>query len=130
VLVPLFDIEPGLIDPRSGRSLEDMLASIDASTVERLDGSDGRLLRPTELAWGVKTYVMGIINVTPDSFSGDGLYSHDEHISKIVEAGRNFVDVGADILDVGGESTRPGSEPISIWMSVERAQGREASQFL
>lgn len=113
VLVPLFDIEPNLVDPRSGRSLKDMLASIDTSTVERLNGSDVRLLRPTELAWGVKTYVMGIINVTPDSFSGDGLYSHAEYISKIVETGRNFVDTGADLLDVGGESTRPGSEPIS-----------------
>jgi len=120
VLVPLFDIEPGLIDPRSGRSLEDMLASIDASTVERLDGTGGRLLRPTELAWGVKTHVMGIINVTPDSFSGDGLFSHSEYISKIVRMGVDFVDAGADILDVGGESTRPGSEPISIEEELSR----------
>ena len=114
VLVPLFDIEPNLIEPRSGRSLVELVASIDRSTVERLNGSDGRLLTPTELAWGVKTYVMGIVNVTPDSFSGDGLFNHDKHISKIVELGKEFADAGADLLDVGGESTRPGNEPISI----------------
>ena len=63
------------------------------------------------LRWGERTYVMGIVNVTPDSFSGDGLApdgrSTDEIVSLAVAQGRAMVDAGADILDVGAESTRP-----------------------
>src|SRR3990170_4959416 len=62
-----------------------------------------------ELAWGRRTYVMGIVNVTPDSFSGDGL-AHD--VAAAVEQGVRICRDGADIIDVGGESTRPGSRPI------------------
>ena len=53
--------------------------------------------------WGSRTYVMGVINMSPESFSGDGLYD----VEKSVEQGLRFVEEGADILDVGGESTRP-----------------------
>ena len=60
--------------------------------------------------WGSRTYVMGIINVTPDSFSGDGL---DLDAEAAVAQGHRFVQEGADILDVGGESTRPGFEGVS-----------------
>jgi len=60
--------------------------------------------------WGERTYIMGIINVTPDSFSGDGLAGNVE--GAVAQAIR-FVEEGADILDIGGESTRPGSQPIS-----------------
>ena len=61
--------------------------------------------------WGARTYVMGILNVTPDSFSGDGLLS-DEATANALEQAQNFVAAGVDILDVGGESTRPGAEPV------------------
>ncbi len=71
------------------------------------------------LDWGARTYVMGILNITPDSFSGDGLLpaSHEgegeqERIQASLEQARSFVAAGADILDVGGESTRPGAEPV------------------
>ena len=70
-----------------------------------------------EFRWGLRTYVMGIINVTPDSFSGDGL-AYD--LDAAVEQGRRFVAEGADILDVGGESTRPGSTPISADEELRR----------
>lgn len=63
----------------------------------------------TLLRWGTKTYVMGIINVTPDSFSGDGLGADT---GAAVAQGERFVAEGADILDVGGESTRPGATPV------------------
>lgn len=65
--------------------------------------------------WGLRTYVMGIINVTPDSFSGDGLAATgaDDVIKPAVSQARQFIDEGADILDVGGESTRPGSRPVT-----------------
>jgi dihydropteroate synthase len=58
-----------------------------------------------EFAWGSRTYVMGIVNVTPDSFSGDGL-AHDQNAA--VHQALQMREDGADIIDVGGESTRPG----------------------
>ena len=60
--------------------------------------------------WGSRSYVMGIINVTTDSFSGDGL---GLDVEAAVAQGRRFVEEGADILDVGGESTRPGFQAVS-----------------
>lgn len=69
---------------------------------------------PTEIggrrfAWGERTFVMGIVNVTPDSFSGDGLLSdRGEVVARAVDIARRMVGEGADILDIGGESTRPG----------------------
>jgi len=58
----------------------------------------------SEFSWGSKTYIMGVINVTPDSFSGDGLINN---IDAIVERAILFQKVGADVIDIGGESTRP-----------------------
>ena len=65
----------------------------------------------TEFRWGERTYVMGVINLSPDSFSGDGLGGD---IEAIVAQARRFVNEGADIIDIGGESTRPGTEPLPI----------------
>ncbi|MDP6391331.1 MAG: dihydropteroate synthase [Alphaproteobacteria bacterium] len=62
--------------------------------------------------WGTRTYVMGILNVTPDSFSGDGLIGEGEALERAMARAERFVAAGADILDVGGESTRPGAEPV------------------
>ena len=62
------------------------------------------------LVWGRRTYVMGIINLTPDSFSGDGLAGD---VPAGVALARQMEADGADIIDVGAESTRPGSAPIS-----------------
>jgi dihydropteroate synthase len=75
--------------------------------------------------WGTRTFVMGIVNATPDSFSGDGLLAAARRVGvEADEAGtpsemavaqaRVMVAEGADILDVGGESTRPGHEPVSL----------------
>jgi dihydropteroate synthase len=65
----------------------------------------------SELAWGERTYVMGIVNLTPDSFSGDGLATEgrttDEVVAAAVEQADGFVASGVDILDVGAESSRP-----------------------
>jgi len=70
--------------------------------------------------WGSRTYVMGILNVTPDSFSGDGIIAHGDAIQIAVEQARQFLENGADILDVGGESTRPGSQPVTADEELER----------
>lgn len=72
--------------------------------------------------WGERTFVMGIINVTPDSFSGDGL---GRNVDAAVEQSLRFQDEGADIVDVGGESTRPssvygGAAPVPVEVELER----------
>jgi dihydropteroate synthase len=74
--------------------------------------------------WGSRTYVMGILNVTPDSFSGDGLLALSEDEARgenaALQQAREFLADGADILDVGGESTRPGSQPVTADEELER----------
>lgn len=70
-----------------------------------------------EFVWGTRTYLMGIINMTPDSFSGDGL-GHD--IEAAVARAALMAAQGADLLDVGGESTRPGAEPITAEEELRR----------
>jgi dihydropteroate synthase len=74
-------------------------------------------IRRLDLAWGCRTYVMAILNVTPDSFSGDGL-GHD--LSQATVRARQAVEAGADLLDVGGESTRPGAEPVAAAEEIAR----------
>ena len=74
--------------------------------------ADSFLLRTPrrEIILGERTLIMGIINVTPDSFSDGGRFDSPE---KAVEEGIRMAEEGADILDIGGESTRPGSDPVS-----------------
>lgn len=69
--------------------------------------------------WGTRTYVMGIVNVTPDSFSGDGLGMNPDGA---VEQGLRMVREGADLIDVGGESTRPGHTPVSSDEEIRRTE--------
>ena len=83
--------------------------------------------RPTpELSWrcrsqrflcGRRTLVMGILNVTPDSFSDGGRFLEAD---EAVAHAREMVDAGADIIDVGGESSRPGSDPVPIEEEIQR----------
>ncbi|MDD2689031.1 MAG: dihydropteroate synthase [Candidatus Omnitrophica bacterium] len=79
-----------------------------------------------KLNLGRRSYVMGIINLTPDSFSGDGLYrirdtaNHRVQPGDIIDAAEKMVNDGADILDAGGESTRPGARPVSIKEELKR----------
>jgi len=89
------------------------------------------MLRSNELVigdhffeWGSRTYLMGILNLTPDSFSGDGLISDSRgdveqiestnFVDKALEQAQRFVKAGVDILDVGGESTRPGASLVDV----------------
>ena len=69
------------------------------------------------LAWGCRTYIMGVINLTPDSFSGDGVFNKPSGAAELAE--RMAVD-GADILDVGGESTKPGYQPVPLQEELSR----------
>jgi dihydropteroate synthase len=65
----------------------------------------------TEFRWGERTYIMGVCNLSPDSFSGDGL---GNDVEATLDQAQRMVAEGADIIDVGGESTRPGTEPMSV----------------
>lgn len=60
-----------------------------------------------EFIWGERTYVMGVVNVTPDSFSGDGVLSVIGDVQSAIDQALRMEDEGADIIDIGGESTRP-----------------------
>ena len=70
-----------------------------------------------EFRWGERTYIMGVLNLTPDSFSGDGL---GRNIEAAVVQARRMVEEGADILDIGGESTRPESSPVAADEELRR----------
>lgn len=74
--------------------------------------------------WGKRTYVMGILNITADSFSGDGLAqegrSTDDFVQQAVAQAQAYVAAGATFIDVGGESTRPGATPVSVQQELAR----------
>ncbi|MBD7939364.1 dihydropteroate synthase [Cytobacillus sp. Sa5YUA1] len=69
------------------------------------------------LDYSKKTLIMGILNITPDSFSDGGKYNQLENV---VERAKELVEAGADIIDIGGESTRPGYEEISVEEEIAR----------
>ncbi len=87
-----------------GRRIERVLKSLHGQDLPSLELGD-RLFE-----WGSRTYVMGILNVTPDSFTGDGLAGRPD---KALARGRALIEAGADILDIGGESSRPGAQPVA-----------------
>ncbi len=79
------------------------------------------------LKLGERTHIMGIINLTPDSFSGDGLYKDQRQktrgkrsLDTVVNYIEKMTEHGADIIDIGGESSRPGAKPVSVKEEIER----------
>jgi dihydropteroate synthase len=83
----------------------------------KIEGNLGNTrIGETDFRWGSRTYIMGIINVSPDSFSGDG----QPTLKAAMEWARQMVDEGADIIDVGGESTRPDAQPITPEEEIAR----------
>jgi dihydropteroate synthase/2-amino-4-hydroxy-6-hydroxymethyldihydropteridine diphosphokinase len=119
VLAPLTEIAPGAVHPQFGKTIEALSAAIALTKVKVF------ARRPLRVGsswwhWGRQTYVMGILNVTPDSFSGDGLLKQEAWLAAVVDQGRAMLAAGAHILDVGGESTRPGSEPVSAAEELDR----------
>jgi len=73
--------------------------------------------REGDLQLGARTLVMGVLNVTPDSFSDGGLFLETH---RAIEHGLRMAEEGADIIDVGGESSRPGSDPLPLDAELER----------
>ena len=81
------------------------------------DSGRGALrIRGREFPWGARTYVMGIVNVTPDSFSGDGIADAPGAIERAVLQHERT----SDILDIGAESTRPGHVPVDVPTEIAR----------
>ena len=77
----------------------------------------------TTFVWGARTYIMGILNCTPDSFAGDGLSTGRgaaANVETALQIAAVFVRDGADILDVGGESTRPGAHAVTAEVELQR----------
>jgi dihydropteroate synthase len=79
-------------------------------------------LRGRTFAWGTRTYLMGIVNVTPDSFSGDGILARagSDHVQAALAQARRMAGEGADLVDVGGESTRPGHDRVAEDEEIRR----------
>jgi dihydropteroate synthase len=82
--------------------------------------ANGLSLRGRDLHWGSRTFLIGILNVTPDSFSGDGLAARPDPIAAAVAQALRMAEEGADILDIGGESTRPGH----VVVDADEEEGR------
>ena len=119
VLAPLNEIAAELVHPGLHQPIGALSAALDLSTV-RVFAPRPMRVGSRWLHWSRQTYVMGILNITPDSFSGDGLWKQDNWLAAVVDRGRAMLQAGAHILDVGGESTRPGSEVVSIDEELNR----------
>ena len=78
------------------------------------------MLLDDHFEWGSRCYVMGILNVTPDSFSGDGVLDQRDPISVALDQACTFFNNGADVIDIGGESTRPGATPVGVSEEIDR----------
>ncbi len=80
------------------------------------------MLRPLRIGnywfeWGKRTYIVGVLNVTPDSFSDGGLYNR---VDKALKHAESLIEAGADLLDIGGESSRPFSKPVPVEEELSR----------
>jgi dihydropteroate synthase/2-amino-4-hydroxy-6-hydroxymethyldihydropteridine diphosphokinase len=114
VLEPLCDLAPDFAHPLIGLTMRDLLAALKSAPLPRVMPVADQIW-----TWGVRTYILGILNVTPDSFSGDGLVqtangSMDQVIEAALAQADRLVAEGADALDVGGLSTRPGHTLIPL----------------
>jgi len=101
---------------RSWHAFSDLRASHDSDIIQALDKITAARTLPLGLDAG-RTHVMGIVNVTPDSFSDGG---ETADAASAIARGREQAETGANILDIGGESTRPGSEPTPEQAELDR----------
>ncbi len=119
VLAPLNEIAPKAFHPKLDKTIEALTVAIDLSQL-RVFAKRPLHVGSSWWCWGRQTYMMGILNVTSDSFSGDGLLTKEDWLAGVVAQGQTMLAAGAHILDVGGESTRPGSETVSVGEELER----------
>jgi dihydropteroate synthase/2-amino-4-hydroxy-6-hydroxymethyldihydropteridine diphosphokinase len=110
VLQPLCDLDPALRHPVFGQTVGALWQALREALLPKVMPIGGKLWR-----WQARTYLMGILNATPDSFSGDGLWQYGEAaITQAVAQAQRLVAEGADCLDIGGLSTRPGHSLIGV----------------
>jgi dihydropteroate synthase len=99
--------------PKNREAISHSYAPIPATTIG-----------PLRVVWGSRTYIMAVANITPDSFSGDGLAapsdSKDDVLDRVEQFARDAVRDGADMIDLGAESTRPGHQEISAADEIAR----------
>ena len=134
VLRPLADLDPARILPRrdgSAVTVAQLLALLRSTEPGATELGELQQVTPlpcltsleTEacFAWGSRTYLMGIVNMTPDSFSDGGSFGAGAAgVEAAVEHGLALARCGADVLDIGGHSTRPGFEPVSEQEEMQR----------
>jgi dihydroneopterin aldolase/2-amino-4-hydroxy-6-hydroxymethyldihydropteridine diphosphokinase/dihydropteroate synthase len=122
VLTPLQDLAPAFVHPILGKTVRALMSALHEAPLPKVMPVRNGLWQ-----WGQKTYIMGIINVTPDSFSGDGLWTAnpsatDQVIERAVAQATQMVADGADCLDIGGQSTRPGHQVIAVEEEIARTE--------
>lgn len=116
VLKPLIDILPDYRHPSNSRTVS-QLHSILVNSEGHVAEDMRRVLPKLEWQWGSKTFVMGIINATPDSFSDGG---DNNHVDKAVKTAAQMVQDGVDVLDIGGMSTAPSAVEVSACEEMSR----------
>ncbi len=115
VLAPLLDLDAGLHHPRLELSVQELWKRLNKQLPPRVMPIGKRMWH-----WGHGARVMGILNITPDSFSGDGLAAVQDPVAAALTLAQEFVADGADILDIGGYSTRPGHTNLSVDEEIMR----------
>ncbi len=115
VLAPLLDLNATLRHPRLDVTVRQLWQQLAMPRPPRVMPVAERIWR-----WSQRPGIMGILNITPDSFSGDGLNAAQDPVAAALTQAANFVDAGADVLDIGGYSTRPGHVDISAAEEIER----------
>ncbi|MEZ4859710.1 MAG: dihydropteroate synthase [Caldilineaceae bacterium] len=124
VLEPLCDLAPDLRDPVSGQTIRHLLAQLHEPPLPKVMPLTCQG-QPRLWQWGAQTRIVGIINLTPDSFTGDGLWQSDggatpQVIARAVALAERLVAEGADCIDIGGQSTRPGHQVIPVEEEIAR----------
>lgn len=112
VLAPLADLAPELVPPGQPVTVRALLSQSDQNGMRRV--------MEKLPVFGLRTLVMGILNATPDSFSGDGLLQSAGVVEAALRQAGDFLDAGVDILDIGGESTRPNAQFVGEQEEMER----------
>ncbi len=115
VLAPLMDLDKELRHPRLDATVRELWERLQMPVPPRVMPIGERLWH-----WGQGVKVMGILNITPDSFSGDGLAGAPDTVGAALAQARKFVAAGADVLDIGGYSTRPGHRYVDVEDEIGR----------
>eukprot|EP01117_Protostelium_nocturnum_P014866 TRINITY_DN5704_c0_g1_i1.p1 TRINITY_DN5704_c0_g1~~TRINITY_DN5704_c0_g1_i1.p1 ORF type:complete len:474 (-),score=163.61 TRINITY_DN5704_c0_g1_i1:42-1289(-) len=113
VLGPLNDLCPHFVHPENGKTVGQMFNALEKVELTPVDYFGEEI----HFDWGKRTLIMGILNVTPDSFSDGGKYQDPS--SALLKA-KEMIELGADIIDIGGQSTRPNADLVEVEEELRR----------